>query len=77
MYRFRTLLSLNILARISPKTNLTRETLKLITASKLHTQNLLPWPTSFKTLRLTLKPESSLSIFLSAADSRTHARIGI
>ena len=44
---------------ISQNTNLTRETLKLITVSRWHTQNLLPWPTSFKTLRLTLKPESS------------------
>ena len=40
---FSTLLSLNILAHISPKINLTRETLKLITISRWHTQNLLPW----------------------------------
>ena len=44
MYRYRTLLSLNSLAHISPKTNQTREILKLITVSKLHTQNLLSWP---------------------------------
>ena len=37
------------------------------------TENLLPWPTYFKSLRFTLKPESSYSLVLSAADSRTHA----
>ena len=46
--------SFNNLAHISPKTNLTRETLNLITVSRWHTQNLLPWPTSFKTFRFTL-----------------------
>ena len=34
MHRFRILLSLNILAHIYPKKNLTRETLKLITLSR-------------------------------------------
>ena len=72
-----TLLSLNTLAHISPKRNLTRKTLKLITVSKLHTQNLLQWPTFFKTLRFTLKSELRLWIVSSKADSRTHARIGI
>ena len=72
-----TLLSLNTLAHISPKRNLTRKTLKLITVSKLHTQNLLQWSTFFKTLRFILKPGSSLWIVSSDADSRTHARIGI
>ena len=45
--------------------------------SKLHTQNLLPWPTSFKTPRFTFRPESRFWIVLSSADSRTHASIGI
>ena len=39
--------------------------------------NLPPWSTSFKTLRFTLKPESSFLILFSAANSRTQVKIGI
>ena len=47
-----------ILTNLSPKTNLTRKTLKLVTVCRRYAQNLLPWPTSFKTPRYTLIPES-------------------